>query len=170
MIHTTQRTCVFGLAIFWLVGAAGAQSTSPIALPEIRTFGMVGLTEGQTARLNLLNPGVPSHAVTSAICPAQLSFLNALGVVLKTTTVSVIPGKSVFFDLDRDIDLAITDERLEIRAAIQIPPVPVANPPQPAVCRLIPTLEVFNKDNGRTQVVLGWAHFVSGPLPAAANP
>jgi hypothetical protein len=170
MSNTAQRICVFGLAVFGAAGLAAAQSAStPIVFLQVRTSGMVGITEGQSARLNVLNPGVPPPLATAAICPAQLAFLNADGVVLKTATVSVLPGKSVFFSLDRDTELRVNDERVEIRATIQIPPVtPVATPPQPAVCRLIPTLEIFNNDAGRTQVVI--TRFVANPLPVTANP
>jgi len=95
------RTLLFGLIVSGVAGIAAAQSTSPPAwYGQVQTFGMVGLTEGQTARLNLLNPGVPSPAATGAICSAQVSFLNDQGTVLKMSTVSVIPGKSVSFDLD----------------------------------------------------------------------
>lgn len=178
------RTLLFGLLVSAVAGIAAAQSTSlPVWYAQVQTFGMVGLTEGQTARLNLLNPGVPSPAATGAICSAQVSFLNDQGTVLKMSTVSVIPGKSVSFDLDRDTDLAVTDRRVEIRATIRIPaltlvasppqpgpPQPV--PPQPVTCTLIPSLEIFNNDTGRTQLVLTDVRSVSGPwpVPLAATP
>jgi hypothetical protein len=173
------RTLLFGLMVSGMAGSAAAQSTSlPVWYPQVQTLGMVGLTEGQTARLNLLNPGVLSPAATGAICSAQVSFLNGRGDVLKMTTVNVIPGKSVAFDLNRDTDFADADRRVEIRAIIRIPPVtPVASPPQPlppqpVTCTLIPSLEVFNNDTGRTQVVITDARGVPGPwpVPLAAAP
>jgi hypothetical protein len=100
-----------------------------------------------------------------------VSFLNDQGTVLKMSTVSVIPGKSVSFDLDRDTDLAVSDRRVEIRATIRIPALtPVASPlqpvpPQPAICNLVPSLEVFNNDTGKTQVVLTDVRSVPGPFP-----
>ena len=171
------RTLLFGLIVSGVAGIAAAQSTSPPAwYAQVQTFGMVGLTEGQTARLNLLNPGVPSPAATGAICSAQVSFLNDQGTVVKMSTVSVIPGKSVSFDLDRDTDLAVSDRRVEIRATIRIPALtPVASPPQPvppqplppqpAICTLVPSLEVFNNDTGKTRVVLTDVRSVPGPWP-----
>jgi len=173
------RTLLFGLIVSGVAGIAAAQSTSPPAwYGQVQTFGMVGLTEGQTARLNLLNPGVPSPAATGAICSAQVSFLNDQGTVLKMSTVSVIPGKSVSFDLDRDTDLAVSDRRVEIRATIRIPVLtPVASPlqplpPQPGICSLVPSLEVFNNDTGKTQVVLTDVRSVPEPwpVPLAATP
>ena len=159
-----------------LAGIAAAQSTSlPVWYSQVQTLGMVGLTEGQTARLNLLNPGVQSPAATGAVCSAQVSFLNGQGDVLKMTTVSVIPGKSIPFDLNRDTDFADAEQRVEIRAIIRIPPVPPIVspqpvlpqpvPPQPATCTLIPSLEVFNNDTGRTQVVITDVRTVPGPWP-----
>jgi hypothetical protein len=178
MSHAVNRILVFVVTILCLAGLATAQA-APIAIPfpQIQTFGMVGLTEGQTVRLNALNPGAPSPLATGAICSGQLSFLNDQGVVLKTAAVNVLPGKSVFLDLDRDTDLAVADRRVEIRATIQIPIVtPVVNPPWPATCTLIPTLEVFNNDTGRTQVVIVETRFfpspvpLPGPAPLPANP
>ena len=128
---------------------------------------MVGLTEGQTARLNLLNPGVLPPLATGAICSAQVSFLDGKGTVLKTAPVLVAPGQSVPFDLNRDTDVTAADQRVQIRATIQIPaPSPVVvSLPQPFGCPLIPTLEIFNKDTGRTQVVITETRSVFGPVP-----
>src|SRR5579872_333763 len=149
---TMTRALQLGLIVSSVVGIAAAQSTSmPVWYSQTQTLGMVGLTEGQTARLNLLNPGILGPAATGAICSAQISFLNDQGTVLKTRTVNVIPGQSVPFDLNRDVDLAVADQRVEIRATILIPPlVPVASPAQPtppqpippqrATCTLIPSL------------------------------
>jgi hypothetical protein len=168
------RTLLLGLLVSGLAGIAAAQSTSmPVWYSQVQTLGMVGLTGGQTARLNLLNPGVLSPAATGAICSAQVSFLNDRGDVLKMTTVNVIPGKSVPFELNRDTDFADADRRVEIRATIRIPPVtPVVSPPQPSTCTLIPSLEVFNNDTGKTQLVITDARGVPGlwPVPLATTP
>jgi hypothetical protein len=134
--------------------------------PGIRTFGMVGLAEGQTAQLNLLNPGVAAPAV-GVICSAVVAFLDGNGTVLKTGSVSVAPGKSAAFDLRADADLALSvDQRRDIRATIMIPgPVPVASSAAPApACKLFPTLEIFDTVSGRTLVTLGHTEAIS-PTP-----
>jgi hypothetical protein len=138
-------------------------ATAPVVSPEVRTSGMAGLTAGQTARLNVLNPGLQVPAATGAACSALLSFLNDQGVVITTATVSVMPGKSAFLDLDRDTAISTTDLRVEIRATIAIP-IPVAAMPAP--CKLIPTMEVFNNDTGRTQFVIGRFRRLPAPTPS----
>lgn len=169
MSNIAQRICVFGLTIFGFAGLALAQTTTtPVVSPEVRTSGMVGLTAGQTARLNVLNPGLQDPASTGPVCPALLSFLNNQGGVITTATVSVMPGKSAFLDLDRDTAISVSDQRVEIRATIAIP-IPVT---APATCTLIPTMEVFNNDTGRTQFIVG--RFVQvppvTPSPVSATP
>lgn len=141
MFKTLQRICVFAGAVLAMAGGAAAQSTQPMLPVALRTSGMVGLAAGQTARLNVLNPGALAPAV-AVVCAAQLSFLNAEGVVLKTTSVSVPPGQSASFNLDRDVDLIVSDLRVEVRAVIAY---------TATTCALLPTLEVFNDDSGRTQ-------------------
>src|SRR5215469_12474171 len=117
--QTMQWTCVFTLTTLTLV----AQGSTPAAAPveTLRTFGMIGLAEGQTARLNLLNPGVPAPGATAALCSAAVSFIDAQGTVLKSATIAVNPGQSAHFDVDSDADLKLAvDEHHEIRATIQL--------------------------------------------------
>jgi hypothetical protein len=173
----SKRICIFGLILFGMAALGAAQPTSfPWFFPQVQTSGMVGLTVGQTARLNVLNPGMPGPAVAvDAVCSAQLSFLNDQGVVLKTATVNVAPGKSVPIDLDRDTDLAsVTDKRVELRAVIQIPPVTPVVPvlPQPITCALVPTLEVFNNDTGKTELIMAQFNgvFLPGPVVPVPGP
>lgn len=133
---------------------------------------MVGVVDGQAARLNVLNPGFAVSAAT-VVCPAVLEFWDAQGTLLKSATVSVAAGKSSYLDLFGDKDLALTGiVRREIRATITIPPVaPTATSSAvPTACKLIGTLEILDEFTGRTQVVLGIGHDVPGPTVAAGNP
>jgi hypothetical protein len=158
MFKTLQRICVFTGAVLAMTGGAMAQSTTPMLPIALHTSGMVGLTTGQTARLNVLNPGALAPAVAT-VCAAQLSFLNAQGTVLKTTSVTVPPGESMSYNLDRDVDLIVSDLRVQVRAVIAY----TSN-----TCALLPTLEVFNDDTGRTQFVVG--RFAAIPLLLTATP
>jgi hypothetical protein len=54
MFQHAQRICVFALATFGLY--AQTNVTPPVQVT--RTTGIVGIAEGQTARLNALNPGI----------------------------------------------------------------------------------------------------------------
>ena len=142
----------------------------PISTSQIQTSGMVGITAGQSARLNALNPGLPAPFATAARCSAQLSFVDEQGTVLKMASVTVDPGKSMGLDLNRDKDIASAAGRVEIRAVISMPPVPSSTAAPPVIqplpfCTLIPTLEIIDNDTLRTHVVLTDARFVSLPIP-----
>ena len=165
MLAFVQRICVFATATVGLI----AQIAPVAAGRQTLSSGMVGIVEGQIARLNVLNPGVVAPAV---VCPAALKFLDSQGALLKSTTVTVLPGKSASFDLFGDVDLALVgDDRREIRSTITIPPVvPPPGPADPQPCALIGTLEVIDRSSGKTQVVLGGMHVVQSPVVAAGNP
>lgn len=175
MFDRGKRIWVLGAVFVGGAGLAAAQGANmPVLFPQVQTFGIVGLTAGQTARLNVLNPGVLPPLATGGICSAQVSFLDSKGTVLKTAPIVVAPGQSVPFDLNRDTDVTATDQRVQVRATLQIPlPSPIfASPVQLLGCPLIPTLEIFNNDTGRTQVVITDTRSVFGPrpLPVSAAP
>jgi hypothetical protein len=149
-----------------------AQSTP--ALPTVQTTAMVGLADGEIARLNLLNPGVLAPA-TGVICSAAVSFVDANGTVLKTGSLSIPPGKSMAFDLLSNVDLGLAySDRREIRALIAMPAatpvttsVTTSSTAAAPACKLVPTLEIFDSTTGRTLVTLG--HVETIPSVVTAN-
>jgi hypothetical protein len=168
------RISVFTLAA---VGAFAQSTSLPVVVTH--TSGMIGVAEGQTARLNVLNPGVAAPAL-GVVCSAILSFLDSTGKVLKSTSVSVLPGTAAApFNLASDADLALAlDAREQIRATITIPAVlppstatttTITTPP--AACTLIGTLEIFDSLTRRTQAVLGGFHEVPSVVatPSPSN-
>lgn len=166
MSNYAYLKCVLSCTFVMSASILSAQSTP--AIPAVQTTAMIGLAEGQTAQLNLLNPGVLAPA-TGVICSAAVSFVDANGAVLKTKSLSIPPGKSMAFDVS-DIELAIAyGARREIRALIAMPAATPAAPSSAAVpgCKLIPTLEIFDSATGRTLVTLG--HVVTIPSVVAAN-
>jgi hypothetical protein len=139
-----------------IASGLSAQVVSP---PTVETSGMVGLAFGETARLNVLNPGLPA-------CSAAVSFIDAAGNVLKSATLVIAPGESMPFDLRSDTDLSLTlAERREIRASLTIPPVPAVGG-----CIYVKTLEVFDNASLRTLVVLGHFRDVTVPLSPTEAP
>jgi hypothetical protein len=81
-------------------------------------------------------------------------------------------------DLFSDTDLALAaDQRKQIRVTIAVPLVPPASSSSSTtatavpVCRLIPTIEIFDAVTGRTSIVLGGFHHVADDIatPTAAN-
>ena len=166
MFQSIRLVCVLAAT----AAALAAQPAIPTTLANVRTTGMIGIADGQTARLNLLNPGVQAPLL-GIICTATVSFLDGDGGLLKSATFSVIPGKSLSLDLHSDTDLNIVaGDRREIRAVISIPnisiiPPPPATTPTPiaaaASCTVVPTLEILDTASGRTLVTLG--HTVNVP-------
>jgi hypothetical protein len=139
-------------------GATILSAQSTPALPAVQTTPMVGLADGEIARLNLLNPGVLAPA-TGVICSATVSFVDGGGTVLKTGTLSIPPGKSMAFDLLSNVDLSLAySDRREIRALVEMPaapPVATSSTTDAPACKLISTLEIFDGTTGRTLVVVG---------------
>lgn len=170
MLSYAQRICVF------VVATAGmyAQTAPNMPMTDTRTSGAVGIAEGQTARFNVLRP----DETATATCSAVLTYFDGAGTQLKTSTVTVAPGTAGHLDLFSDTDLALAaDQRKPIRVTVAVP---VATPPSASssttakavpVCRLIPTLEIFDEVAGRTSVVLGGFHHIADdtvtPTPTA---
>lgn len=168
----------YRISVFFLAAAGGfAQSTIPPVV--IHTTGMIGLAEGQTARFNVLNPGVLPPAL-GLNCTATLTFWGADGSVLKSAVVTAGPGQAQFLDLFSLADLNIpVDQRKQIRATFTLPAiVPVTTPsasastpnvPQSA-CELIGTLEILDTLTGKVQAVIGAGHEVpAGPVTASGS-
>lgn len=161
MFHYAQRISVFALA------AAGlyAQTAAPnMPVTDTRTSGAVGIAQGETARVNVLRP----NETATSTCTAALTYYDGAGAQLKTATVTVAAGTVGYLDLFSDADLSLaTDQRRQIRVTVAVP---VAAPPASSasatakpvpICRLIPTLEIFDEVTGRTSVVLGGFHHVA---------
>jgi hypothetical protein len=155
-MSTFLRISVFTLAAVGLY----AQTTTPVASSPVistATTGMIAVAEGQEARLNVLNPGVLPPAATGLICAAQVSFLSDDGKVIKTSTLTINPGSAGGLVVDGDIELKLVGaERREVRATIS------------SACKLIGTVEVFDRFTGRTQAVLGGFHAVPNPVASSA--
>jgi hypothetical protein len=138
------------LAVLLTLGLAVAQAD---ILPGVSIgFAPVGLTMDQTARLNLVNVGVPNGILIT------LRFMDASGAVITMPKEQLfLPfGKIVSVDFKRHLDpLPKTDPagqlRAEVRAQIEIltPGVPSES--------LRRSLEVFNNDTGATTVCMGGA-------------
>jgi hypothetical protein len=150
MFQTARLMCVFAL------GAAMLPAQT-VPVNTVQTTPMAGIATGQTARLNLLNPGSLETAVGTP-CTATVAYLDDTGTVLKTASLTVDSGKNAWLDLHSDTDLGLgVDARREIRATIATPapPTSTTGTAAAAVCKLIPTLEIFDSVTGRTQAILG---------------
>ncbi len=164
MLKCAQRICVFAAAA---VGLFAQTANTPVS--QTRTSGVVGIGQGQTARLNVLN-AVTGSSATAAVCAVTLTFYDAGGAVLKSSTVGIPAGQTGSLNLLSDADLALAyGQRKQIRAAFSLPAVPAsaAGTPVPnPVCNPISTLEIFDVLTGRTDVVLGGMHQVTNETAA----
>ena len=138
-----------------LVIAVGASSRPANAFnpqPDPPRIGMVGIADGQTARLNLVNVSAPDDLLLPPPCRAQLQFLDADGNVLAQRRVVVAAGHAAFVDFrpsfaPTNIGDVLGPARAEIRAAVDS-----ADGVVPPPCRA--SLEIFDNVTGRTQIAL----------------
>jgi hypothetical protein len=100
----------------------------------------VGITFGQTARVNLLNTS------DRAIIIIGGKFLDSDGNVIAEFRGKIDPGKTMYFDLNGDT-VPRTENRIEIHVVIE--------GPEPHLKVIVISLEVFNNADGRTTVFLG---------------
>jgi len=170
------QTSLKAALIFAFVVGAQAQSGGP-GLPffQSTTFGMFGLAKNQAARLNVLNPG-SIFSVGKPSCSAELAFRDSDGRVLKTITAAVEEEKAVALEIDR-ADISNGSDRVQIRATLRTAAVdsgpPTVSPIMPSsVCSLFPTVEIYDKDTGKTTVLMteGRTSFLPTPATGARLP
>jgi|SRR5215831_10929271 len=147
--------------------------------PE-RTVGMVGITQGQTMRLNVVNLNPPPDPdAPPGPCRMLLSFRDANGQPFSDSNGQVIGqvvelqgGQSAFLDLNGDIFAGGISTnggpaRLQLRPVVRVlvsPPDPEAGNVPPGPC--FPTMEVFDNTSGRTSI---FANFQPPPEPDRGN-
>jgi hypothetical protein len=140
---------------------------------------MVGITRGQTMRLNVVNltdPPEPDRQLPPDPCRVVLSFRNAQGQPFRNSdgqiirrTVELQAGESAFLDLNGDLfggpptNADTARVRVQLRPFVRVlfsPTDPDRQlPPDP--CRA--TMEVFDNASGRTSLFS--AGFIPPPEP-----
>ncbi len=113
--------------------------------PDPPAFGMLAVTHGQTARLNVVDtmdvPPGPCREV-------ELMFLDSEGNIRQRSVQCVMSGHAAFLDLNGNF-LELTDNRAEIRGKVHL-----INPPERTMTNLVATIEVFDNETGRTSFIL----------------
>ena len=148
---------LFATATIWEVRRVRA--FNPQADPP---FGMVGITPGQTLRLNIVNLTLPTDpgGVPPGPCRVVLSFRDANGRPFSDSNGQVVRrvvelqgGQSDFLDLNADLfgggGSTNGDTRLQLRPFVRVTQVPGDQIP-PGPCRA--TMEVFDNPSGRTSI------------------
>jgi hypothetical protein len=156
-----------------------AQHLSPLppTLPTIAatssyvTFGMAGIAEGETARVNALNLAAGGPIVAGGSCQVTVTFLDESGKTLATQTLPAGQGQAVHFDLPRSGAESGADP-VEIRATVSavFSVSATANTSSPAFCSIVPTMEIFDQSTGRTSVHLETTHTLSAVVPLTVLP
>ncbi len=138
------------IGLFCACFLALAQSGIPFS--QSFTFGMVGVTADQVARLNVVN-SAPGPAGQSS-CTIDLTFLDSDGKILKTARSALGPQKAAQLDLERrDVPDAVG--RIQIRAGIAETVSPSGGLISAgSACAPVTTLEVFDNDTGKTSFIL----------------
>lgn len=111
-------------------------------------FGMVGITMGQTARLNVVNVGNPDEKGVgnpdTRECMVELMFFDSDGDMLDMMMVSLDPGMAAFHDLGFPAGVA---GRLQIRAVVL-----ALGGPDTKCKNIKPTLEIYDNQTMKTEV------------------
>jgi len=148
-----EMLTVAALAIV-LFGASSIGNNSPHRVsafnpqPDPPAFGMLAITHEQSARLNVAETGDVQPGPCRQV---EMTFFDGQGNELLRSSQCVTPGHAVFLDLN-GISLVSTTPRTEIRAKVHVIEPP--GDPDRNQINIVPTLEVFDNESGRTTVVL----------------
>jgi hypothetical protein len=167
------RSLYFALLICSLLALPVSAQTTPIVggIQTVTTTGMIGLVNGQTARLSVLNlnPTVPASdgAAAPVNCNVELKFFDAGGTAVGPNKVvtNFAPQSAAILDADRLMlnppGVAAT-LRGQIRGVVTVnPPLPTAIP-GPGNCSVMVTLEIIDNTTGST-IALTTATHTTGP-------
>ena len=146
----------------WPLAITGALVSAATAQQPGAGFPAVGVAATQTARINVLNEaptnsgGPPQDSDVIAACQVVMQFFGSDGQLLKEKVVdNLAPGKIAFLDLT-PADRPGKDLRTPIRGVARFGYSGGANP-MPGMldaCRAVLSLEIFDVDSGKTQILL----------------
>jgi len=115
-------------------------------------FGMVGLVQGQTARLSVGNTGVDNPDYRR--CSVRLMFFNDQGRLVGVDNPDLRPGASAFLDVAIDDPNIRPGQRLQFSASVRLVDNPDFRGGTCAFNDYVATLEVFDKETGKTMLIL----------------
>lgn len=166
----TSLTTIIAVAAIVAIGVI--YKTQPVRAfnpqPDPPGFGLVGLTQGQSLRINVTNPADPNLPPDPV--RAVLTFRNTDGELFRNgegnpirRVVLLRGGESAALALNADDFARVFDGngRLQLRPVVQIQQADGVNGTPPDPC--LPSVEVINNANSRTQFMLP---FVAAPQRA----
>ena len=159
----TITTIIIALAILATFGIF--QNTKPVQAQEVPptgkriSFGMAGITAGQTMRASVTCLARSEGDLPPDPCRVLLNYSKANGQLVRNRNGEVIrrsvelrPGDSTFLDVDFGETPPPVGDRLQLRAVVTLPP-PIGDQPPP-IPDIVATVEVINNSNGRTQFAI----------------
>jgi len=167
-------TTVAAVGVFQNTRPVRAQDQVPPPVNDRISFGTVGITSGQTLRVTVANTQQPDNALPVDPCKVAITFRYANGQSVRgpggeeiRKVEMVDAGKTAIFDISFDKDLPpLRTDRVQIRAIVTVIPPPVPDSNALPVDPCVPTVEVLNNNNGRTQFVVSALPAVQRILPA----
>jgi len=133
---------------------------------------MVGIIDGQSARLNALLLPTGGPLVAGGSCQVTFTFLNDQGTTIASATMPATQNQAVHFDippLPAPANPVAATTRTEIRGTVQVAftVTPGSTASAGPACAIVPTMEIFNPTNGQTELVLENPHALPEVIPLA---
>ena len=128
---------------------------------------MVGIIDGQAARLNALLLPTGGPLVSGGSCQVTFTFLNDQGATIASATMPATQNQAVHFDVP-PLPIAATT-RTEIRGTVQVAftVTPGSTSTAGPSCAVVPTMEIYNPTTGQTDLVLENPHSLPEAIPLA---
>ena len=131
---------------------SGQERFLPLTLTPTISFGMIGLGNGATARLNVVNlvrtPPPVAIAIAQAPCKLELDLYDNQGKLLQQKIIANLGyGQADFVEVLRS-DIASTVAHVELTGAVKV------GSSQSFFCNVSATLEVFDSVTGTTTAIL----------------
>ncbi len=146
-LQDSVSTCTATAEIFNATTARTLASATPPTSGTQPSFGMMGLAQNETLRLNVI--AYPESPVTPAPpCMAQLGFFNTAGVqVGSTTTVTLNPGqRAAPLDFFPSSPIIPSGQRVEVRPVVNVISTSAT------VSQCLATAEVFDNTSGASLI------------------
>jgi hypothetical protein len=158
------------LLVCFCCAASAQDRLTPISFQYTPTisFGMIGLGNNATARLNVVNLVRTAPPVASPIaqtpCKVELDLYDSQGKLIKQKTVANLGyGQSDFVDVLRS-ELATTVAHVELTGVVKV------GSSQTLFCNVSATLEIFDNVTGTTTAILTGSNTGSSLIFSALQP
>ncbi|MCU1337286.1 MAG: hypothetical protein JWO19_2867 [Bryobacterales bacterium] len=148
----------FSLLATIMISAVLAKAQGNFTPPQQHNSSVVGITSGQTARLNVLYPSIPAPLL-QVMCAVTFSIVDDQGTVLKSQDFQMLGGKTASVSLNADTDLP-GGHAAQIHALTLTP----ATSSSGGYCSVLPSLDIVDNATGKTLVHLEMR--VTYPRPA----